>query len=133
MDTIENAYEAASTMNGMALPAVSSTPPSGGPASLTAASRPVCAPLAVGSCTAGTTERIAPAYAAKNSAPAPPRGTRRTATIQTDTVSRTSAHGEPADQDHPRGVGADHQPLAVPAVGCEARRQRDTVSRPPTG
>ena len=45
-ETVENAYETASTRNGSARASPKSAPPSGGPASCTAACRPVCAPAA---------------------------------------------------------------------------------------
>ena len=71
-DTVENAYESASTTNGNARARPNSAPPSGGPPSRTAACRPVCAAAAAGSCRVGTTDRNAPAYAAeKSAAPAP--------------------------------------------------------------
>ena len=45
----ENVYETASTRNGSARASPKSAPPSGGPASHTAACRPVWAPAAAGS------------------------------------------------------------------------------------
>jgi hypothetical protein len=62
-DTTENAYEIASARNGTARPSPNSAPPTGGPAISTAAVRACWTPAASGSCTAGTTERNAPAAA----------------------------------------------------------------------
>ena len=72
-------------MNGSERARPKSAPPSGGPTSLTAASRPVWAAAASGSWRTGTTARRAPARAAVKSAEPPP-STKATSAIAQKTA-----------------------------------------------
>ena len=69
---VEKAYETASATKGSERATSKSDPPMGGPTMRTAAARPLWAPAASGSCSVGTTARIAPGWAApKMAVPVP--------------------------------------------------------------
>ena len=69
---VEKAYETASATKGNERATSKSDPPMGGPMMRTAAARPLWAPAASGSCSVGTTARIAPGWAApKMAVPVP--------------------------------------------------------------
>ena len=73
-ESVEKAYETASTKKGSERARPKSAPPTGGPPTLIAAWRPVMTFIAAGSCSAGTTARRAPDDAAwKKDPPVPSR------------------------------------------------------------
>ncbi len=118
-------YEIASTTNGSDRPSPNSAPPNGGPASRTAATRPVSAAAAAGSCRGGTTARSTPAWAPENSAEPQPSMNPTTRICQNGGRWNTIVAAD--HRKHAHAVGEDHQAPPVPAVGrkpcgqCEDR------------
>ena len=125
-ERVENAYETASTRNGQR---------AGDPEERAAERRRRrAAPLprvrvstaaAAGSWCVGTTARSAPGRAAVNSAvPLPSTNATTTICQKATRSSKIVAARLPIASDA-HAVGGDHQPLAVPAVGCKPGGQRE--------
>ena len=96
IETIENAYEAASAKNGSARPSWNSAPPTGGPTIPTADMRARPAATAAGSSDRDTTARSAPGCAERNRVPHAPATNAASRTCQNLTRSSRIAAPRPA-------------------------------------
>ena len=123
-ETNENAYETASKRNGTARPSPKSAPPSGGPASITSRRRASDDAHGRGQLPRRDDGAQRAGWAVLRQTEPVPSTNATTAICQNATRSR-DRRGRGRDREGADGVGGDHQPLAVPAVGGDARRQAE--------